>query len=216
MWHNQASAHVDAEHLNSTWVLTSNTSTRFEHDVSLFTLVCACAKPASVTHITLSNFLNCSIGCSHATTSHLTRAQKPESTMLCTSTPYVCMSFHVAGLGDLTPQHIILITIFFLSLTFLWFSFCQCLASFRPSPACAATPLVLHAAVPVLPPTTRAAAIHISCALQAVSSGCGWFSACSWCGARCSVSGPNHDLEVWCGVCGKGGVGPKLFRKPCG
>ena len=91
------------------WALTWNNFPPFEHDMSLFTLVFACASPASANHITLSNFFYCSKGCSHDTTQHLSGAQIPESTMLCTTTPYVSMSFHAACPGVSKPHFISLL-----------------------------------------------------------------------------------------------------------
>ena len=107
------------------WVLTWNNCAPFEHDMSVFTLVCACANPASANHTTLLNFVNCSNGCSHATASHLTRAQTPESTVLCTTTPCVSMSFHAASPGDSMTHYISLLSrsFFFLSRSFETISF---------------------------------------------------------------------------------------------
>ena len=101
------------------WVLTSSTSAPFEHDLSKFTLVCACATPASANH----SSSHCRISSTARMAARMIRRRilavrkNPESTMLCTTTPYVSMSYHVA------TAHIIIITIFFLSLTFVWFPF---------------------------------------------------------------------------------------------
>ena len=201
------------------WVLTWNNNAPLEDDMSLLTLVCAYAIPASANHITLSNFLNCSNGCSHDSASHLSGAQIPESTMLCATTPYVSMSFHAAGPGDSMPHYMSLLS---RSFSFLSRSF-ETTSFFPPKKYALLAPVALLPAVfPIanvelhvdllllvrlllwfflrlfllyLPQLVLLPFI-ISRALHAVSSGCGWCSACSWCRARCSVSGPKHDLEA--------------------